>query len=93
MREYYADVTLSNEIEEWLLLQEATVVPTGYNIVNVKQKPIQTYEVYFGHRKIHFYSGSNQIRIFFNENTVGSALVLLMKWPEAVFKHNLPKNL
>lgn len=93
MKEYYADIEITNEIEEWLLLQEATVVPTYNGTVDRRMRAIQTYDVYFGHRKIHFYAGTKQARIFFNDETIGAALILFIKWPTAIFKHNFPKEM
>lgn len=94
MKEYYADLEMTNEIEEWFLLQEATVTrsdklpqfsKTGQHIAEV--------DVIFGHRKIHFYAGTKQARVFFNEDTIGTAMIILMKWPKAIFKHNFPKEI
>ena len=94
MSEYYADITLTNEIEEWLLLQGAKVferngLPEFKNGKCIKDLSV---DVYFSGRKIHFYSGSynSEVRIFFNDETKSTFSILLMKWPAAVFKHNFP---
>lgn len=98
MKEWYADLTLTKEISEWLLVQEATVAPSGsmplYEFGRTyADKPTVT----FGHRRVHFYSaghhGVHEVRIFFNEDTIGSALILMLKFPGAIFKHNIPKEL
>ena len=94
MKEYYADIEMTNEIEEWFLLQEATVTTTDKLPQFSRQgKRITEVDVIFGHRKIHFYAGTNQARVFFNEDTMGAAMVLMMKWPKAIFKHNFPKEI
>lgn len=93
MKEYYADIEMTDDLEEWFLLQEATVFPSGkLEQYSRTGKKITEVDVIFGHRKIHFYSGTRQARVFFNEDTIGSALVLMIKWPNAIFKHNFPKE-
>jgi hypothetical protein len=98
VKEYHADLELTKDISEWLLIQEATVAKSGaHQVWNRKtggwedDKPV----VMFGHRRIHFYSGdcNNLGRIFFNEDTIGSALVLMIKWPNAIIYHNFPKEM
>ena len=94
MKEYYADLEMTDEIEEWFLLQEATVMPTDkLEQFSRTGKRITEVDVIFGHRKIHFYAGTTQARVFFNEDTIGTALVLLVKWPKAIFKHNFPREI
>jgi len=84
MKEYYVDVVLTREIESWLLVQGATVSEA----IN-----FPGYEVMFGHRKIHFYAGSDQVRIFFNEDNLSSSTLLLLMWPTSVLAHNLPEEI
>lgn len=86
MKEYYADIVLTREIEEWLLVQGATV-----SVSDAVSVP--GYEVMFGHRKIHFYAGSDQVRIFFNEDNVSASTLLLLMWPKSVLAHNLPEDI
>jgi len=92
------DLNLTNEIEEWILLQGATVTPANnLQLVDHQGKTQHSgVEVIFGHRKIHFYSvaqGENKmIRIFFNDETKSTALVIMMKWPNKIFKHNIPSE-
>lgn len=94
MKEYYADIELTDEIEAWFLLQEATVLPkSGLQAFTNWGKRIVETDVIFGHRKIHFYAGTRQARVFFSESTIGTALVLMVKWPNAIFKHNFPKEI
>ena len=94
MKEYYADLELTNEIEEWFLLQEATVTQTSKMPQFDRQgSRVAEVDVIFGHRKIHFYAGTKQARVFFNEDTIGTAMIILMKWPKAIFKHNFPKEI
>lgn len=96
MKEYYADLELNNDIESWILLQGGTV--TESNKMPEWDRKTGRFinkdiDVIFGHRKIHFYAGSNQVRVFFNEETASTALILFLKWPNAILKHNFPKNI
>lgn len=86
------DLSLTNEIEEWILLQGATVSNAG-QLYDHKGNAHSEIEVMFGHRKIHFYAGNaRQVRIFFNDETRSTALVIMMKWPASIFKHNIPRE-
>ena len=78
--EYYADVTVSHKLEEWLLLQGATVLP-GESLGGALT-------VFFGGRQIYFYSDRQRMRIFFNEQNESSRTLLLMMFPDAVIDHN-----
>jgi hypothetical protein len=96
MKEYYADLEMTDELEEWFLLQEATVTAGNSNPSwNRKTGGWENdkIDVIFGHRKIHFYAGTRQARVFFNEQTIGVVTILMMKWPKAIFKHNFPKEM
>jgi hypothetical protein len=96
MKEYYADLELTNEIESWILLQGGTA-STSNSMLEYDKKLGRfinnKVDVFFGHRKIHFYAGTNQVRMFFNEENAPAALILFLKWPEAIIKHNFPKNI
>lgn len=96
MKEYYADLELNHEIESWILLQGGTVSESSkmpeYD-TRTGRYIIENVDVYFGHRKIHFYTGTKQVRVFFNEETAPAALILFLKWPNAIIKHNFPKNI
>ena len=97
MKEYHADVILTNELEEWLLLQEATVRTTvGLPYWDRKKnKFVEDIDVFFGHRQIYFWKDTNpqKIRIFFNEDTMGCIPILLLKFPTQIEQHTFPKEI
>lgn len=96
MKEFYIDLLLNNEIESWILLQGATVNESATMPIYDKKSGKfvnKSIDVLFGHRKIHFYAGTNQVRIFFNEEMISSALILFLKWPEVILRHNFPKDI
>ena len=95
MKEYYVDIKLTNELEDWILLQGAKVSQS--NLLPMVQKgKIGTVEgqpvVFFGHRQIHFYSSGDMIRMFFNDENRSTALLLFVKFPELIVKHTIPRE-
>lgn len=92
--EYYVDLTdMPNDMQEWMIMQGAEVWATDKYNYDRSGRASQVMEVYFSGRQIHFYAGSTQARIHFNESTKGTALLLMVKWPEKVFKTNLDRQL
>lgn len=100
MLTYYADIFLTNEIEAWFLVQGAQVIPSPNNPLLVKGRWVSPDpDVYFSGRKIHFYSdaissagATKMARIFFNDETKGTLLLLMVKWPSAIIRHSIPKE-
>lgn len=94
MKEYYADVLITNEIEEWLLLQGARAYKSNrLPVCNHRTgKEEVEIDVYFGHRKIHYYTDSKEVKIFFNDENKSVGLMMLIKWPDKITKHNIPKE-
>lgn len=94
MAEYYVDLTINNDVEEWLLLQGATVRASENMDWRGGTWKRERPDVFFGGRKIHYYAGQvDQARIFFNDETKGAAIMLLLKWPDIIFKTNLPREI
>lgn len=95
MKEYYVDINLTYELEEWILLQGAKVSQSRLSPLarfgskgQVEDHPT----VFFGHRVIHFFAEGKMIRIFFNDETKSTALLLFVKFPELIVKHNIPRE-
>jgi len=87
--EFWADVELNDQIEEWLLLQGAKVtrsfaMPVLKGQQWVDAPPI----VMFGGRQIHYYGTGKLVRIFFNERNESSRTLMLLKFPDAIKDHN-----
>ena len=88
--EYWVDVVMSDKMEEWLLLQGATVHPSNRlpaYLPNGKQA-IEEPTVFFGGRQIHFYSGSRRARIFFNTENENTRSLFLLMFSDAIECHN-----
>lgn len=91
--EYYIDVTdMPIDMQSWMVMQGAEVWATDKYNYDRQGRSEQVMEVYFSGRKIHFYAGNKMARIFFNDETKGTALLLMVKWPEKVFKTNLDRQ-
>ena len=92
--EYWADIELSDKLEEWLLLQGAKVTKSHQLPIFVKGKWVDGDPVvYFGGRQIHFYSdptssGRRMVRIFFNERNENARTLMLMLFADAIVDHN-----
>ena len=92
--EYWADVELSDKLEEWLLLQGAKVSRSHNMPIFVKGKWVEGEPVvYFGGRQVHFYSGGNEngkqlVRIFFNERNENARTLMILLFPESIVDHN-----
>lgn len=100
MKEYFADISLTHEIESWFILQGAKVtVSNAMPLYDSKSGNFTNdkVDVYFGHRKMHYYAVERghvpMVRVFFNEDTISTALILLIKWPTCVIRHNVPEKL
>lgn len=93
--EYWVDVVMSNKMEEWLLLQGATVHPSNKLPVYSPngRKVIEEPTVFFGGRQIHFYSGSRrQARIFFNDTNENTRSLFLLLFSDAIESHNFNRH-
>lgn len=82
MNEYHIDMTCTSDVEQYIIDQGAVVI----NARNGRTPPV----LMFSGRRVHFYAGSDQIRIFFNDATLGAALFLLLKWPKLIFCNTIP---
>ena len=92
MTEYWADIILSNQIEEWLLSQGAIVKPSDkLPAYSTTGQPIPDYDVYLGGRKIYFYSNRKEARIFFDDDNVTLISAFLIKFPNSLLYHNFNK--
>jgi hypothetical protein len=50
-------------------------------------------DVYIGDNKIHFYAGGNgEARIWLDDSTKGIGLLFIMKWPDRIMKHTVPRD-
>lgn len=89
--EYWADVVMTDKMEEWLLLQGASVYPSNKLPAfqpNGKQQ-IEQPTVFFGGRQIHFYStGNRRARIFFNQENESTRSLFLLMFLDAIESHN-----
>lgn len=92
IEEYWMDVSkIPPDMETWLLEQGATSYESDrMHQVRPGGRSIREIDVYFGSRKIHYYAGSEQARIFFNKEMKNAGLVIIMKWPDVVIRHNFP---
>ena len=91
--EYWADVKLTNKLEEWLLLQGATVYPSNRlpEYRGSKEVPADPV-VFFGGRQIYFYHGSGRgerkVRIFFNDANENTRTLMMLLFSDAIEDHN-----
>ena len=96
MKDYYVDVEINNEIEQWLLDQGATVTSDGLMpIVDHGGRPkpnARNYAVYFNGERVYFWQGTNTARIYFSKENISTALILLVKWPDRIGANKLPKQ-
>jgi hypothetical protein len=94
-KKYYIDFTeLTPEVEEFFVNQ-------GANVYESQKGPTWSRkgvwvnadnEVYFGGEKIHFYAGTKNARVWFDDDTKGAGLIVLLKWNDLIFKHSIPKD-
>jgi hypothetical protein len=95
--EWNMDINMTDELEALLLEHGAFVrQANGWPTYDKKTSMFRNdndVDVYFGHRKIHFYTSKPLARIFFNEQTRGTALIIMIKFPELVVKHTFPKEI
>lgn len=87
--EYWADVELTDQLEEWLLLQGAKAMPSHRMPILKGNKWIEGDPVvYFGGRQIYFYHGTRKVRIFFNEKNESTRTLMMLMFREAIKDHN-----
>lgn len=94
MKYYFVDFFINKVIEEWLFLQGA-VVARANNMPTYDYKTgkgVDDIEIFFGHRKLHYFAENGLVRIFFNDTNISTALILLLKWPDSIVRHSLPKE-
>jgi hypothetical protein len=95
MKKYYIDFTeITPEVEEFFVTQ-------GANVYESSKGPTWSRkgtwvkadnDVYFGGEKIFFYAGSKNARVWFDDETKGAGLIVLLKWHNLIFKHSIPKE-
>ena len=94
MKDYFIDIEMNHEVEQWLLDQGASVILTSrLPVVDIdgKRKTVEReYDVYFNGERIFFWPGSNQARIYFSKENISAALILLIKWPNRIRVKKLP---
>ena len=96
MKDYFVDIEMNHEVEQWLLDQGATVTSDGLMPIvdhGGKPKPYERdYNVYFNGERVYFWEGTNNARIYFSKDNISTALILLVKWPNRIGASKLPKE-
>lgn len=96
MKKYYIDFTeLTPDVEEFFVNQGADVIESGKGPLWNRHTGIwkkADNDVYFGGEKVHFYAGTKNARVWFDDETKGAGLIVLLKWNDLIFKHTIPKE-
>ncbi len=89
MVEYYVDVRMNNALEQWMIDQGAQVSINPRTHITSYGKEVHDHPiVMFGGRQVHFYPGSSEARIFFNEGNETLISMLIMLYDSAIIQHN-----